>query len=516
MKFWLNKVLYQILTNYLFAWLAILVIARIPSLFDYLRGVDEDYYMVIAQSLSKGGRLYIDIWDNKPPFLYFVYLFNYILVGPSLIGVRCVGLLLSFFSLIRFKQILELQIFNLSKQKIFLVFSLFAFLTTFGWQTVTFNAENLFLPLITFGFYYWTRNLNDANFDNLNYYKGLIWFALAGFTKFNSLIEVLALLFIYLVILFKDQTKSQKHVIQSLRETSIIRSEIKSKIKIDFQIGLKGLLIIASPYLILILVYGFWNKLPELYFGIFGFGGSYIPRDQLLLRVFFYVGFICISLFLFLKSKISKLQYWVWNLCGIELFAILLSGRGYHHYLIQGFLGFGLLIALFLKEKFRILKTLILGISILLFLTSFLNTKDIWSGFGTDTNYNLFLKTVMGQTTFRQWQLDGRPDAQLAEVLVPIIQNHTQSTDKIYLFANKPFIYSLANRLPAYPYPVEYQYHEPLEEVYLKIKKNEAKLIILDNKLENYSKYKELIQSDYKLNQIINSQWEVYFVNKTS
>lgn len=510
MKFWLNnfhKILNKTLANYLIIWLVVLVVARFPSLFDALRGGDEDYYMVIAQSLANGKWLYVDIWDNKPPLLYLVYLANYVFLGPSLFGVRLLGLVLSILSLISFKKVLELQIFNISKIKTSLVFSLIAFFVSFGWQTVIFNAENLFLPLIIFGVYYLLKNIDATNqksaieigsFTNADYYKGLIWLSLAGFVKMNALIEALAILFLYLVIYFKRQVKSFNNY---------------QNYQVFFKASIFGLGFVLVPYLVLIAIYGLINKLPQLYFGIFGFGGEYVDKTYLYIRIFLYLSFVLMNLFLFFKSKISDLQFFIWNLCAIEVFAILLSGRGYHHYLIQGFLGFGLIFALCLKNQFKILKSIILGLSVIALLINFLNRVDIWNGFGTDTNYGLFSKVLTKQVSMREWQLDNRWEVELSETLVPLIQSYTKTSDTIYVFANIPFIYSLSNRFPAYSYPVEYQYHEPLKNIFDKVKINQAKLIILDKRLERYPQYKELIESDYKLDQIINTQWEVYLVN---
>ena len=48
-------------------------ILRLPSLIEPNWYGDEGIYQVIGKALSQGRLLYVQIWDNKPPFLYLTY-----------------------------------------------------------------------------------------------------------------------------------------------------------------------------------------------------------------------------------------------------------------------------------------------------------------------------------------------------------------------------------------------------------------------------------------------------------
>src|SRR3989304_4168753 len=48
-------------------------ILRLPSLFEPLWYGDEGIYQVIGNSLNHGKLLYTQIFDNKPPLLYWLY-----------------------------------------------------------------------------------------------------------------------------------------------------------------------------------------------------------------------------------------------------------------------------------------------------------------------------------------------------------------------------------------------------------------------------------------------------------
>jgi len=66
---------------------------RVPSLFDPPWVNDEGTYFAVAQAMSHGYHLYQDVWENKPPALYLVYMAVYHLAGPSLLVIRVLSAL---------------------------------------------------------------------------------------------------------------------------------------------------------------------------------------------------------------------------------------------------------------------------------------------------------------------------------------------------------------------------------------------------------------------------------------
>ena len=69
-------------------WIAVVVIAfvvlRLPSFFERTWYSDDGTYANIGWALNHGAHLYIDVWDNKPPGIYWLCAF---LVGHLPIGV---------------------------------------------------------------------------------------------------------------------------------------------------------------------------------------------------------------------------------------------------------------------------------------------------------------------------------------------------------------------------------------------------------------------------------------------
>ncbi len=84
-EFW-----FVIFTSFLF------FVLRLPSLFEPLWYGDEGIYQVIGNSLNNGKLLYAEIFDNKPPLLYWLYaIFNSdqftIRLASLIFGVLSVG-----------------------------------------------------------------------------------------------------------------------------------------------------------------------------------------------------------------------------------------------------------------------------------------------------------------------------------------------------------------------------------------------------------------------------------------
>ena len=67
--------------------LAGVVLLRIPTLFEPYWYGDEGIYLTIGQAINKGVRLYSQIHDNKPPFLYLLAA----LAGGSLFWFRFIA-----------------------------------------------------------------------------------------------------------------------------------------------------------------------------------------------------------------------------------------------------------------------------------------------------------------------------------------------------------------------------------------------------------------------------------------
>src|ERR1035437_9026345 len=86
-QFW-----FLIFTSFLF------FILRLPSLFEPLWYGDEGIYQVVGTALNHGRLLYSQIFDNKPPLLYWLYA----ILQSDQFTVRLLSLIFGILSIIIF------------------------------------------------------------------------------------------------------------------------------------------------------------------------------------------------------------------------------------------------------------------------------------------------------------------------------------------------------------------------------------------------------------------------------
>jgi hypothetical protein len=77
---------------WLFAGLAVVFLRALPNL-RYPIGRDQATYCVIGQGLLRGQLLYRDLWDNKPPGIFYVYAVIVKIFGPVMWCVGAVDIL---------------------------------------------------------------------------------------------------------------------------------------------------------------------------------------------------------------------------------------------------------------------------------------------------------------------------------------------------------------------------------------------------------------------------------------
>jgi 4-amino-4-deoxy-L-arabinose transferase-like glycosyltransferase len=79
--------------------IAISIIAALPVL-TYPMGRDQGMYANIARTILNGGLPYIDMWDIKPPAIYYIYAAGISIFGPSAAAIRAIDLVFLPFSLL--------------------------------------------------------------------------------------------------------------------------------------------------------------------------------------------------------------------------------------------------------------------------------------------------------------------------------------------------------------------------------------------------------------------------------
>ena len=75
------------------------IVFYIPFIRFQILHVDEAVYLIIAKQILKGAVPYLDVWDHKPPMVFWLYAFVMKLFGTrNFIPVNIVTLLFNLFS----------------------------------------------------------------------------------------------------------------------------------------------------------------------------------------------------------------------------------------------------------------------------------------------------------------------------------------------------------------------------------------------------------------------------------
>jgi hypothetical protein len=315
--------------NYLILIIITFIILRIPSLFETFWYGDEGIYGAVAHGILNGKILYAETWDHKPPLIFLIYLLGmpfgaYI----SILFAKILNIIAGVISIIFLNKII-LKFFNSKKISAISLFILTLIFGTTLFEGNTANAENFYIAFNILIFY---LLLVKRHF----WLAGILTF-LSFAIKIPSFAESIYLIFIFFF-------------------TYLLENDRKNIIKCIWQIKLGFVL----PFFIMILYFlfnsAFWQFLDGVFLVNSGYASSQnetmiilgLEVSPMLFNVFVVITVLSVSSFALWKKQISKIQYFIINLIVIEIFATLISGRNYPHYLIQVFPGFSLLIAYFL------------------------------------------------------------------------------------------------------------------------------------------------------------------------
>lgn len=325
------------LRNYKIEIIAILlfIILRIPSFFEGPLHTDEGVYLSVGKNLLQDEILYRDIWDHKPPFIYFL---NSLLLltedfYTAIIISKILGFVLSAITIISLYSIVKKYI-GFHSQKIKLVFCiLLAFLFgSFAIEATVTNAENLFVPINLFFIYmlfYFFFTVKDKLEHSrkriffISLLSGLLLF-LSFTIKITGFIESVFLYF--LILLYFVFHKNYKYVFYFLIPSGIV------------------FIILFSTLLI---YFHYQNALFDFYHAIIGSNLIYVEQGNDYTHILGAdINFSTLKIILFfittmgllsatIKKKFDIKIGLVLSIFCVELTCVTLSGRSYPHYLQQ-------------------------------------------------------------------------------------------------------------------------------------------------------------------------------------
>lgn len=445
------------------------MLARIPSLFEPNWYGDEAIYLTIGQAINEGVPLYSGIHDNKPPFLYllaalasgYVFWFKFIALGWTLVTV------MAFFHLAK-------KVFEDSKW-CYWTTGIFAFLTS--WPKLEGNIANaeLFFLLPTIVAIYW---LWDARTNRDIFKAGVI-------VGFGALFKMPAALEAGIWPIYWLFSKDKLWVKKTLALSLGVFLPIGLSLVYYLNLGSLEEYFTAAwaqnlPYL------SSWKSSGEGG-GVFSLTGRAVVMGMGILGVM-------------AMSRVQEKRLRIVGTWGVvTLFACLLSGRPYPHYLIQGVgvlaVAAGLILSGNPKEK---------GVAIAVIGGYLLATQvfKFW-GYEVISYYRNFGEFLVGQKSREQYFAWFSPRVNQNYSIAEKVRNGSKPGEKIFVWADEPMIYSIARRLPVGKYTVAYHIKDfdALEETIVKLADEKPKFVVSFGNEKELPGLEELLKAYYVMQQ---------------
>lgn len=424
----------------LLASLILTFLLRLPSLAEPAWYGDEGITFTQAQTIRNGLNLYQDIYDNKPPFSYWLASLSFNLFGPTQWSARAVLMLwvlvsqIALFTLIR-------KLFR-NRIAIIATFIFSLLLSTPYLEGNIYNGEILMILPSTLGFLF---GLNGR------YRLAGAAFGAAFLFKVPALFDFLAFAtFLWL------QTK-KLYDFELLKKHAFLIS------------GFGSLIVVTSLYFVFNQTFG--DYLNSAFFNNVAYTNYYnhfiIPNGLLLLKMAPILGLTVILKFNSkLHNQVNPHLQLVLLWLSFSLYGALLSGRPYTHYLIQAVPAFAVLLGLFLEKvwggikeggldfKKRSLENK-LTFSYLLATIIIVIVGFKPQSIGLDYYFN-YIKFINGNLRAEDYQITFDRKVIRNHTLAKFAQGKTGPKDKILVLANEPHIYFLSQRFPPSRYSTFY------------------------------------------------------------
>lgn len=454
---------------------------RVPTLFEPYWHGDEGIYLTLGMAMRKGLVFYSQIHDNKPPLLYLLagisasqFWFRFILLWWNLASVYVFYLLSG-------------NIFK--KEKIALISTLlFTFLTATQEGNIP-NAEIFMILPTTLAMFLIYKTINNKNY----YFLAGVLFSIALLFKvpggFSFAAAVCFLLFtqdLEIKLLLK---KPGKFIIHNSK----------------FIILTIGFLILPVISVIYYFLQGAGPQyLRAAFFQNIGYlsswGGEWNKPLVSSSSEFSQRG-LCLAIIIFvlwlLRKHLSKAFLLIILWFFFDLFAALLSGRPYQHYLIQVIPSFSLLVFFLFTQKRYIQKSIVLA-SLFILLFSFFH-YHFWT-YPFIKYYKNYIGFAIKQKSKQDYFSFFDSRVNHTYELAKIIKTFSKENDYIYIWGNEPYLYALSDRLPSGRYTTAYHVIDfnGWQETIKSIDQNKPELIVKIKNEKSFPDLEKRISAGYR------------------
>lgn len=445
---------------------------RIPSLFEPYWYGDEGIYETIGLALTKGRILYTEIWDNKPPLLYYTYA----LVGGDQFLIRLLSLVTGIFTIIIFSLLAK----TLLKKTSAVIISTFLFSVLFGlpmFEGNIANAENfMLLPVLTavlMMYRFCTKIQESSKLNTKHLFTIGLLLGIAFLYKIVAIFDFAAI-FLFLLLCLSPKTLS----------VTTNQAFIKK------HLGLMGFLLIGflSPFIVSIIFFAIQGAAGAYIQAIFlstvgyvGHNNAFIIPQGLLITKLLLLGAFTAGIFL-QRKKLSPSSALILLWVAFSLFSSFFSQRPYTHYVLVLIAPLSLLggLTLTLNSKQKAITSILF-----LFIASIsLNFFDHWSLRKTRNYYVNFTSFINGQKSMGDYYSFFDQKAIRDDQLAHFINNRANNDNSLFMWGNSAQLYYLTHTVPPGRFTVAYHMSgiKPyLDETKRALQDQPRFIIILDN-----------------------------------
>ncbi len=469
------------------AWILVIlvlvfILLRMPSLVEPHWYGDEGIYQVIGKALTSGRILYQDIWDNKPPILYFIYaLFN----GDQFL-TRAFSLLVGVFSVVSFYSLAKM-LFEKSKSIIIATSIYVIFLGSPIIEGNIANAENfMHLPIVLSAIF--VLKFHKGKRLRYLFIAGLL-LSIAFMTKIVAIFEFLAFL-VFIFVVHKEHLFNGK--LKDLVDFAKYRKEA---------LYISGFLIFPIIFSLYFVVVG---AFPDFLSGVLsenidyvGVENSFIfPMGILLFKAI--VALVLLSILLYKRKSFSDKNLFLYLWLIFAMFSTFFSQRPYLHYMLMLSLPFAFFVgSIFETSKNRVLKIVaVLAIAIIVYMNFGIYKKNI-AYYQNYIAFMLFDKKIDDYRSF--FDSNTLRDYELARFIGSFANGKDED---VFLWSDSGQIYALSDTLPPGKYIVAYHityYNNAVTYMMDQVEKTEPKYIIQTKESPEFRKFLPSYILKYKI-----------------
>lgn len=458
----------------------LVILLRLPSLFEPYWYGDEGIYLAVGQGIRRGALLYRDVWDNKPPLLYLLYA-----LMPSLFWAKVAAICATIGVVGAIKAITQ----KITSEKIAnwsaLLFGVLASAPILEGNIA--NGEIFMMLPVLWGIYL----ILTAEKDKHYFWAGLL-FALGVLVKVPIAFEALAAV-AWLVIMRDKPLK----LLRSL------------------------MLIVVGGTVPVAIVVGFFvwqGAFPDFWQAVGASNATYvnwksaagiIPFGALGLRAVG-VGVAAIGVWCLSRLKATKNEVFIlwWFLAA--LFGTTLSGRWYPHYLLQLAAPLTVLMVYVVFSKKIFLGGWLVFLIGAIFLKGQFSQQIPWKW--PLEYYRNFYQTATGQKDVYEYRnfFDSRVNRNYR--IAEFIKNRTSIKEKIFVWGDEALIYALAERGDASRFVAAHhvEWLKKYQEVEKDLRTQKPKFIVVIRPVQYaFAGLEKLLSQEYNLWRVI-EEAEIY------